>query len=409
MARKTLGVIGLGELVSHFFNNLNNLDVDSFKKEVGQVLFFNHGYEESDFRLKLDKKNEKTGKSIADSLKECGYDSLFRNSFEELFIESHVILDGSGGWMGWSKEESPYSLLRYARALGNGKKDVILSMDKDRITYEDEIKKKGRIIDVLDGFEQNWNFSRGVLEVIREIDDLLSGKENVSVYGMRTYEEFPFSLQMIIDRGRKMKEVVDKGRPLPTYILMVNEPCLMGSVMSSLCPEMTSYLVAGTAFEEIRLNQILNDNKDYKALKRRAGLEKVDLLLSLRGFHDDYGVVPWLTGASAKDSSIFQQFCGELSDFSKFYEGLRDDVRKCYGRMKDEGGDPNVSVDRALLSTIVNAARSRGKALSVYPVYDERALCNGYYHPKVLGTGKKMFFVGQHRFRNGKVIANDTC
>ena len=59
-------------------------------------------------------------------------------------------------------------------------------------------------------------------------------------------------------------------------------------------------------------------------------------------------------------------------------------------------------VDEALLKTIVPALQSRGRALSLFPGKEERALCNGVYQ-KLSEDGGGLFLVGDSRFRNGKV------
>ncbi|GEM_PF-2777201 len=420
MTQKTLGIIGKGGVVSHFFENLekytsgdgsNSCKVDDFFSEVKQIIFLNQRYDNDGAFLNQDLRNEdekkkgdkeKTIQMFLDSLQQnYSFSYTVENSFKTFFELSDVIIEASGGWA--SPQEKDYSLMRYAWSLWENKDEKIeLRKDQDYKIYLSRQQKNGKLVTQNDEFEEKflkkWDNSLNVLQTVSDMHK--AGFK----YGERSFLALPFAVPMMVERAQEMSEWRYIS-PLPTYIVVTNEPCMISSLVSSVCPLMTSYLVALTGVDTVRLEEILNTN--YVGLKKKAGLENVFLQLSLRGFHDTESMIPWIYPQEG-ERSYFDALVHN-ADFEELYLRLKKEVQDYHGHAKKKGEDPNRGVDRALLSTIVNASRSRGKALSVFPEKEERALCNGYYHPDVFDTGKGMFFVGQQRFRNGRVIADAEC
>jgi len=285
-----------------------------------------------------------------------------------------------------------------------GKSGVNFSAENDYEFYLNELWLKkfeeytpeGRKVTGFTEFKKNWNVSLKVLEVVNGVHRLLP-------IGQRTLTLFPFMVPMLLERGKLFAEAVEleqkKGKKvLPTYITIVNEPCLAATVVTLLCPQMKEYTVGCTGYDVIRLEDCLNDT--YAVEKRKAGLEDFTLCVTLRGFHDKEVMIPVIYPLREEDHEKFDRVFNKI-DYVKAYTFMKELVGNYFFTHTDKNMTSS-QVDEALLKTIVPALQSRGRALSLFPGKEERALCNGVYQ-KLSEDGGGLFLVGDSRFRNGKV------
>ena len=416
MTKKTLGFIGKGGVVSHFFSYLES----NFEQgrglfdEVDKILFYNYGYETGDSF-----KASGSYKTITQNIGQLARTTQWNVSVDvagsprditDFFSSCDVIVDAGESFIpdmekGRRRSTRKEGLSAYAWDLFEfGKSGVNFSVESDYYFYLQELgltkfqdyTAEGRKVTDFAKFKKNWDVSLDVLKVVSEVHRLLP-------IGQRMLTLFPFMVPMLLERGKQFAEVVEleqkKGkRVLPTYITIVNEPCLAGTVVTSLCPQMKEYTVGCTGYDVLRLEDCLNDI--YAAEKKKAGLEGYVLRVTLRGFHDREVMIPVIYPLREEDREKFDRVFKNI-DYVDAYTFMKEQVGNYFFTHTDKNMTSS-QVDEALLRTIVPALQSRGRAVSVFPSYTERALCNGFY--QMLGEdGGGLFLVGDSRFRNGKV------
>lgn len=387
MGGKTLGVIGKGGLVGHFFGGLGSLERNSaqrFFSEIDKVLFHNYGYKSS-----TDFESSGSFQEICKAFehlegKGCSFSVEIVDGFSDFFVNSSVILDASSAY-------KPVSLFNHAKNLGlEGKADKKhLSWKKDFAVYQKSSGEKNRIILGRSQFKKRWEESLSLLESIDELS------ERFGKIGLRTYLETPFSYRMLMDRAEDIRKIVQEMgyRDLPTFVSVVNEPCTAANIIAGICPEMTGKIVAATGYDLQRLEDVLN--KEYASVKKKQGLEDVYLRVALLGFHDTNVMVPVICPQEEEN----------VEDFNKLIEVV--DVEKAYKFLGEKCGQyfhvnprekTSTQVDKNVFEIILNASKSIGDELSAYP--RGRPLCNGYFQD-IYGD-KGLFLVGGHKFRNGR-------
>jgi len=105
-----------------------------------------------------------------------------------------------------------------------------------------------------------------------------------------------------------------------------------------------------------------------------------------------------------EERPIFEKVLSHIN-YPKMYEFMLEKLTSHYqnNEHKQETAD---QVSRAIYRTIISAMQSRRKALSVFPPFHERPLCNGYFHQSV-NEETGLFFMGRQRFRNGSVFSDE--
>ena len=250
-------------------------------------------------------------------------------------------------------------------------------------------------------FPEHWNNAYNLINLIAE-------HHRQSPIGIRTLKHFPFSASMIVKRGQEIRKIIDE-KPhlysLPTYINLVNEPCITSTILGGICPEMIPYLIACTGYDKDRLEVVINDNPKIKAFKEKEGLADYRIkLFSVAGWHDTNMMVPVLNLAQMSDDDrekanrIFSHFDSDsLHEFMQETLGhYWDDYNLGSGKKRQM--DVNDEVDSCLLKTIINACQSRDRPLTLFP--DKNYLSNGFYQGNQKGG---MFLVGSHSLRQGQV------
>ena len=407
----TLGIIGKGKVVQAFFRNLAaSPKQQDLMGEIERIVVYNPSSPDAIFE-----KSE--GYEIIQSSLERLTDSawvkknvLVEQNFEDFFVGSDVIADCSAAYR-------PLSLVALAedgkrprdkRKIWSEKFDPQSYYDAnfktDQRKYEEELQPKQKT--PLASFEEDWKRILEILTMSVNVNDQYH-------LGKRSIDEFPFNVPMLTRRGQDINKIVagsakGKGlRKIPTYITLINEPCLSSSILGAMSPELTPYLMALTEFDVGRLEEKLNN--EYASVKKIAGQADRWLHVSLYGFHDTGGMVPVIYPQRPEDVAAFQEIMKHVS-YEKMFEFLQQEVGKYHQDAAEEMKDIyQAQVAKSLLSTILSASRSRTRALSLFPSPEEqeRPLCNGYFHP--LGDkGKGIFSVGQHRFRNGRVQMEET-
>ncbi len=422
MTKKTLGFIGKGRVLSHFLEYVgsNSLRRDVLFDEIDKILFYNYGYDTGE-----DFKTSSSYGSIVKTIEHLLEDSSFNVTIDvkgspknitDFFSGCDVIVDISEGYISGqlsnrAKGAREGSLCAYA--LGLFKREdvstISISARLDFRFYQKEMRErerngeKGRIVLSESDFKTKWELSRDVLQAVNTVHQKFP-------LGERSFMLFPFSAPMLVERGKQFADALMKGnKVLPTYLTIVNEPCLASLVVSSSCPEMREYMVGCTGYDVIRLEDCLNAK--YAAEKEKAGFKEHHLSVTLRGFHDKEVMVPVLYPLYEKDREVFGKVF-EHVDYHLVHQFMKEQVGNYFFTHTDRELT-SLQVDESLFGTIVPALQSRGKALSVFPARkdertgkDGRALCNGIFQEKY-DDGSGLFLVGDHRFRNGKVMREE--
>ncbi len=426
---KTLGIIGKGNLIQHFFKHLRDssthsdegYDAEVFFSEIERVLFYSC----------KDRYN-----SAVEYAESGGYKAVQKvlgekvdvtDNFNDFFRDSGVVVDTTQGYIpGEVKGKFPHqeqrkgSLLEYICLLRTegevNRKEVKVKAEgyswrKDYDEYLLEKKEKGRILMTEPEFQTHWEDSKRIAEAI------IGLKEYGYTFGPRTEMAFPFSVGMIQKRGEEINGYLHKdpfvnSPNIPTYINLVNEPCSSSNLLVGKCPELAPYVVACAGYDLERINEQINQDEKVLAEIRTAkkGMKVPDnfkiQLAYVWGTHDL--IVPVFSAGGehkTEADNILRRF-----NEPSLYRAVKDAVGRYLKSTLEGGGDINQEVDRCLLKTILCAVRSRGKAFSVYPEFSEQhpelsepPLCNGYFQ-RSAGENTGMFLMGAHRFQNGKVV-----
>jgi len=420
MATNTLGIIGKGHLVANFFDYLVNSygekNTQIFFEGVHRILFLNHGYETTHFfkQSKGYQRLESTLSAINGINKNISLDVV--DSFKSLVINSDVVLDAAGGYISRHDQkggENLYSLFRFGHAKSVAQNGETPSLIDDYKVYSNrfldtERVDKGRVVMTRNEFEEQWNLSLHIIEAVAKVDELLRTdlstgiveNSSRSAIGFRMYTEFPFTASMMRERGQQMQRIISSGyADLPTYLIVVNEPCMAANLFTAQCPSIALRTVACTGFDRERLEHVLND--EYALLKEQKGYKDYTLMVSLGGFHDTEMMIPLILPQQGDSEKVLAKIFDGLN-YDLAYEFLKRETGAYYINPNHDTKLSDEQVSRHLVRTISSALQSRGKTLSIYPSLIERSLSNGYYHDVVEGD-RGMFLVGDHRFMNGRV------
>lgn len=404
--KPTLGIIGRGGVVSHFLEYIQIPKNEYALNYIDKIVFYNHDYPNEDvFRNSGAQDNNKASRvevSLNLILKNKNIGNDVTNNFEKFIKTSQIIIDASAGY-------KPESLLTYAThvfeySVGIRKGSEVTrerknvtkpqfnaSLNEDFKIYQEQAETKGKNVLPKEKFSNQWNFSKNLIDIIHKVDLELP-------IGMRIYDEFPFSAEMMIKRGQKILEALQVGHPIPTYINLVNEPCFTSNLLSSQCPELTSYLIGCTGADLIRLNELLNN--EFSEEKKKAGYEQCELRGSVAGLHDKFTMIPIIKPQYGEDKKMFDDIFRDITP-KKMHRSMEKMVSEYWNDHHHKDGDRvQTSVSENLMNTLINTSKSRGKELSSFP-FGEDFLSNGYFHED-LG----LFLVGKHYFRNGRVIAH---
>ncbi|MBI2662711.1 hypothetical protein HYX11_04600 [Candidatus Woesearchaeota archaeon] len=408
MASKTLGIIGKGPLVANLFNYITNSaenkdsNINLFFQEISHINFYNYGYESKDhFENSLSYQDliSKIQPKITPEVSDLG----------KFIQSSNIILDAAGGYISRHDKKlsdiQPYTLYTYAESKYSPNPSLpSLSLDcnADYETYTKKKHEKGRLIFTKEEFQRQWEFSLALIEQFHGIDKIYRQNPKETSLGFRTYTEVPFTAMMMLQRGfdinLQLTKLKEKGNKfLPTYLVVVNEPCITATVLTSQCPSLIPYTVACTGYDRERLEEVLNEDEYYTEIRHKYNLGW--LQVSLRGFHDTKVTLPFIS-IKDKDSNTFV----DNLNFKNAYHFLKENVGQYY--LKQPPTKSNQQVSAHLIRTIVNASQSHNKPLSIYPPIAERSLNNGFYQP-LLNNERGLFLVGEHHFINGKVKADE--
>jgi len=405
MSEKILGIIGRGSVVKHFFLYVQN-NLDPFLENVNKVIFLNYGFVSDDV-FKKTPFFQKVSKALPD----ISFDVLPENakaSRSSFYALCDVVLDASEGYVPGRSMSSkflarPHSLYDYALRLSNEESvtDVEINWATDFAIYLAEKKEQNeRILMSEQQFQNHWEQARLVIDAMNK--KMIGDTEKMSLPGKRFFLSFPFSLPLLFERANELQRTIEKGHSeLPTYLLCVNEPCLAASVLAGACPLITPYLVGITGFDVERLEE--NVNKEYRSELTKAGFPFYKLHCSLAGAHEQFVSVPEVYPQSEEERPIFEKVLSSI-DYQKMYDFMLEKLTSHYQDNEHLIETAN-QVSRAVYQTVIAAMQSRRKALSVFPSFYERPLCNGYFHQS--GNEKTgLFFTGRHRFRNGSVFSD---
>ncbi len=424
---KNLGIIGKGDIIQHFFANLRESAVhqdarynsEAFFSEIDKVLFYS---------------DPKRYKNAADYERSGGYQAVHKilgkkvdvaDNFTDFFRNSDVVVDITQGYTPGKvgrkfpdQEQKKGSLLEYIQQLRKGEEKVRAGNAQwTKEDFKEYVREEqGKILMTESEFQTHWEDSKRIAEAI------IGLKESGYAFGPRTEMAFPFSVGMIKERGEEIfnclyyqpedsskKPIPRDVHPhIPTYINVVNEPCSSSNLLVGKCPELAPYVIACAGYDLERITEQINQDDgvraEIKAARKNGMKVPEDFRIQLAyawGAHDAHLIVPVFSAAGEHKDEAENILCRFNESF--LYPTVKDAVGRYLKSTLESGGDINAEVDRCLLKTIICAARSRGKAFSVYPAMEEQPLCNGYFQQSV-GENTGMFLMGAHRFRNGKVV-----
>ena len=379
-------------------NPSKSLDLVTKKESIftglDKIIFFNHSHHSNEEYIK-DKWSP-----ICQKLNSKGIQYNVIENFEQLIASCDVIVDASRGY------RFP-SLFESAKKLKNGADFKTTNPPRNAITedykkYQSHKKDTQHKIMSKEMFTERWNLSYEIMMTAAEVNKKCP-------IGWRIIDDLPFNIPIFIEKGLQLTNAIKTGINLPTYINLANEPCVTSAVMVSHCPEMTPYVVACTGFDRERLQRIFEDEPAYQGIMERCGLTSKEILVSLRGFHDEKVMIPIIT--SPRSGTAIEKLIEAGLSYKRAYTHLKQEVGTYWNNYNLNEGikeqrDVNEEVDNSLLDLVTNALQSRGKALSLYPSQEYRPLCNGYFR-ELHDNGEGLFLIGDHRFRNGKVIADE--
>ena len=422
MGKKTIGIIGKGNLIQHFFEHLTKQEKkDEFLSQVDRILFYNYGYQSAEGY------EQSSGfKHIKQSLEELVKVGSFQrkpsssgmqlgsvSDFDSLCSYADIIVDVSEGYRpGYLPDgsEREKSLLGYAHGIFVNKPSdkKMLNWENDYNCYIKEQQEKSadkcRIIWSKDEFKQHWDTSFELIQIISSVH------QNYPL-GMRMLDRFPFSAMMMKRRGQLFQQYIQKNPRrivLPTYINFVNEPCMTSLILATHCPEIAPYLVASTGYDRDRLETMLNDNHNIIAAKERAGFSDFTIRInSISGIHDTHLMVPVPAAHNKNDQEKIAAIFGNF-DFDSLTIFMKEAMGQYWSDYNPKTGkvdqrDINKELDASLFATITAALQSRGKPLSLFPD-EEKTLGNGYFRALSADGKEGLFLTGTHRFRNGKIF-----
>ena len=429
MLTKVVGIVGNGTAMQHFLsmttvynqkptsetkhnqetkqdqknqnkndNPSTSLDLVTRKESIftglDKIIFFNHSHHSNEEYI------TDNWSPTCQQLNSKGIQYNIINNFEQLIASCDVIVDASRGY------RFP-SLLESAKKLKNGADPKTTNPPSNSITtdYQEYYTKKNpnnHKIMSKEIFQERWNLSYKIMMTAAEVNKKIP-------IGWRIIDDLPFNVPIFIEKGLQLTNAIKTGINLPTYINLANEPCLTSAVIVSHCPEMTPYVVACTGFDRERLQRIFEDEPAYQGIMERCGITPKEVLVSLRGFHDEKVMIPIIT--SPYNGTAVEKLIEAGLSYKRVYTHLKQEVGTYWNNYNLSEGtrehrDVNEEVDNSLLDLVTSALQSRGKALSLYPSREYRPLCNGYFH-QLHDNGKGLFLIGDHRFRNGKVTANE--
>jgi hypothetical protein len=414
MGRKTLGIFGKGRLIDKFCDYLADSHLppesEAFLSCVDEVCFYNYGYKnEETFR------KSKYFPKIYQKFKSLNVDVSVEPDFET-FMASEVVVDASmpsipptldkladnlfrihqpkyeGRRMHpWNKEEFDLIKKESARVLNDFWSKKEKNYGVDYRSYSSGASE-GRVIFSPEDYNRDWNQSLETLRIVAGID--------INYHlGLRCLKLLPFAVPMLLKRGEQIKKIVEQGKPLPVYLNLVNEPCVSSTLLAAVCPEIIPKLVAVASCDLDRIETVLNQK--YNDIKSKEGLDKIQLAVSMTGFHDNDLNVPIIYPEMKVDEASFVKLFSKL-DFATVYHFLIGEVNRNVINYVKGIGDINTEVSRSLLSAVVNSCKSIDKAYSVYPSINNRPLYNGYFQQ--INEKQGLFMIGPHRFRNGNVF-----
>jgi hypothetical protein len=409
MGGHNLGIIGRGKATKSLLDYVATSALAQFCEQFSTITFYNHYADLFDSRKEAYEKNPPKDKPslYPYDRKEFVNNGLFKEQLEQrlpkigsiefepeedfdtFFTKSDVILDASGGYLPKSldvmalkmhRKNCPYDLVPH-------------SIDSDWGKYVVDCKERQIPAMTSKEFEKYWNHSA---KLLRTFGDRFTNPKQPAL-GLRLAWVFPFAHQLMHNRANKIHTLInEKGiTRMPTYVNIVNEPCLTSNIITAINPEMAAYTVAATDYDWTRLEEIFE--KEYRGVLGNAA----KMRLTIAGTHDTYTVVPVLEPKTSAHKKAFDKFMKHANNREKVHTFLQRQVGFYFTREPPEIRQLHVS--KGILRTLLNASKSRDKALSIYPSLSERPLYNGFLQETELGG---MYLIGPTRFRNGRVIGN---
>ncbi len=459
--KKTLGIIGKGAVIEHLFKNLGkygpdkdgnlffDYDADDFLEQVGRIVFYNGAYETEErfresrgfadmvdadgtsvkgiessirelavshglnFRVHTDEQEGNLERRVEDDqlvLEIRGRADPFMNGaggfqentgeFERFFTESDVIVDASGEYMGRPptlKEYADYLLLP-AHKKAAVKKPVI-DMEKDWRVYCGYVKKSGKCNKGKTKFADEWNLMYQLIEDIHSVRESKDVFGFVSSFGERILSELPFYVPMILERGQRLRDLMETGcKARPSYINLVNEPGVTSMILASLCPEIAGNIVGWSAVDSMRLLKVIRDKYGYAATDEE--LEK--LWVPVLGLHDENLMIPILSEEVQLTAKSRQTFANleKRVNMEQAFDKLNNEINIYWNKYQDED-HVWMDYDKSILALIINSCRSKGDVFSSFPK-DGEPLCNILL--KNPGHENPVYLSGVHGFRNGQPL-----
>ena len=410
MVKKTLGFLGKGGVVRHFFRHIQaRSDYLEFLQEVKTLVFLQKGYENNEHY-----RRSPAFKDIQESIQKNKLDMHLEivDSWKVLLSSCDMVIDATQSPPPYSLKELGQSLWknRFGLCKNGDRIDPNLKDDFRRYQELEERKKEegdlGRLRTNYEDYERRWNASKRYLEKIISV-------HKVFPLGCRSLNFLPFNIDMVIERAEAIKSAMSgTGLRLPIYLNIINEPCVTANIMASIYPEMTLKIVACTNYDLMRLENKLNDY--LLGAKKKAGLEDYTVKFSSFGFHDDKVIVPEIWPRKQEDYLNFERLFSQIEDYQQAYNHLLSELTRYIessgqvdGINNSESTDIRHEVDEGMMQVIISGLKSIGRPISVYPPVEKASLYNGCFMP-LYEDNRGFFMIGAHRFRNGKIIREES-
>ncbi|MBT3298062.1 hypothetical protein HN385_03995 [archaeon] len=442
MSKKTLGIIGKGNLVKLLLNKISSQDKasaaildnygnpivnydlsdmrDMFSSNYEEIIFYNYGYSDlGNFKKICEVEFRKFGfnvNQLGPKISYCDNDKNKNkgtglNDFKDFFSSCDVIFDATGPHV-------PESIFNDIRKFVQGEdyldglvnklaNNLIDNNDETNYTnnllnefyksYSDNCNLNGKICIERDVYVRNLKFAIDTMDTLAS--NFNHGSKN-NPRGHRIYELVPFNIPIFLERAELIKNAVMglslNKKSLPVYIVAANEPSIMLNIISSVCNDMTDRLVGLTNYDLDRLNE--STNELYNGVLSRSDNQGGIKLLGVAGIHDKDFILPMIIPQKGYEQPFQKVF--NRTNFGKVIGKLTPLLEGYFFRNQSNRKLVNAAINKNGVQLLVSSISSKDKPLEIYPSMDYNPLNNCYFQEINGRGGKGLFLNGLHRFRN---------
>ncbi len=359
LTKKTVGIVGIGSLTTEFFNSLINSDAGHNLMSQTENFLFYHTNKTPE-EITQSEKYKKLEEILETKIDDKSISLSPASNLKSFYLDSSVILYLAGGGF-------------YDNNLKEGRTDSTSNFIYKKIL---ELEEKGFFV-----------------------------KDSLNPFS-RIEQELPHNLSLVVNFSKQLKPYSEIFQPPTPIVMGANGPSICSSVMSSICPELTDYIVGFTSVDESRLKKLFN--KEIEELKQASGLKNITLKVGVKGNHD-HMMIPILYVNSQGNQEDLNHIFSSIN-YQGMFKRMQSKLVNYFGHYSKKGINLKKEAAESLVNLTNSILNSLGKPLTpVSGIYNAvfHPLDNEY-HGVNIGLNQGLFFVDKHNIVNGKFIKDDS-